>query len=61
MFCSVMELGASKQLWGEVDEQHAAAPAPAIVVKPTAHVVCHVPTLDVPHTDTSTNEWVPQK
>lgn len=57
MFCSVMELNASKQLWGEIDDlQHATESTPAITVKPAPHVVCHVPTLDLPHTETPTNE-----
>ena len=57
MFCSVMELNASKQLWGEINDlQHTADPVPAIAVKLASHVVCHIPTLDLSHADTSTNE-----
>ena len=57
LMCSVMELDASKKLWGEIDDsQHATEPAPAVTVKPAAHVTCHVPTLDVCSLENSTNE-----
>ena len=58
MMCSDMELDASKQLWGEIDDfRHVTEPAPVIRMKPTAHVSCHVPTLEVPSTaEDSTNE-----
>ena len=54
-----MEPDASKKLWGEIDDLwYASEPAPAITVKPTAHVTCHIPTLDILSTDNSTNEYV---
>lgn len=55
--CSVMELDASKQLWGEIDDfQHVTEPTPAIPIKPAAIMTCHIPTLEVSSTDDSNNE-----
>ena len=53
-----MELDASRQLlWGEIDDfQQAIEPTPAFTVKPMTHMICHVPTLEVPSTDDSANE-----
>ena len=56
-----MELNANKQLWGEINDfQHTVESTPPIAAKPAPHVICHVPTLDLPHTETPTNEWVLQ-
>lgn len=57
MICSMMELDACKQLWGEIgDTQHGTEIVPAVTVKPASHVICHVPTLDVSFEENSTNE-----